>query len=95
MTWIIPALLTLAGFATLALSQKKHHKAVLGGFPSLGRIRALRAIGWLALALATVWCVRSFGVGYGLVVQTALLNAVGVIVAVTLTYRFSGTEVPR
>jgi Protein of unknown function (DUF3325) len=88
MTWIIPALLTLAGFSALALSQKKHHKAIMGVHPALGRIRTLQATGWLAPALATAWCVWSFGIGYGLVVETALLNLAGVVVALTLTYRF-------
>lgn len=88
MTWIVPALLTLAGFAALALSQKKHHRAVTGRFPSLARVRALQAGGWAALVLATVWCVRAFGTGYGLVVETALLNAAGVTVALTLAYAY-------
>jgi hypothetical protein len=88
MSWIVPGLLTLAGFAALALSQRKHHKAVTGVIPTLRRIRAYQATGWLALVLATAWCVRTFGIGYGLVVETALLNAAGVVVALTLTYRY-------
>jgi hypothetical protein len=88
MSWIIPTLLTLAGFAAIALSMKKHHKAVAGVFPSPGRVRALQVGGWLALVLATAWCIFVFGVGYGLVVETALLNVAGVAVALTLTYGF-------
>jgi hypothetical protein len=88
MTWIVPAALTLLGFAAIALSIKKHHKAVLGTFPERRRVWALRVLGWAALVGATAWCIRAFGIGYGLVVETALLNAAGVVVALTLTYRF-------
>jgi Protein of unknown function (DUF3325) len=95
MTWIVPALLTLAGFAALALSLKKHHKAVFDTFPSASRTLALRVAGWLALIAATDWCIRSFGTGYGLVVETALLNLAGVAVALTLTYRYGDHRRPR
>jgi hypothetical protein len=88
MSWIVPGLLTLAGFAALALSQKKHHMAAFGTFPAPDRTWLLRAVGWLSLTLATAWCIRTFGIGYGLVVETAMLTAAGVIVTLTLTYRY-------
>jgi hypothetical protein len=90
MTWMIPGFLTLLGFAALALSQKKHHKAVMRAFPTSGRVRAWQATGWCALLFSTAWCIQTFGIGYGLVVETALLNVAGVIVALTLTYRYGG-----
>lgn len=94
MTWIASALLTLAGFVSLSLSMKKHHKAVVGEFPTAARIRSLRFGGWLGLILATGLCIVGFGTGYGLVVQTALLNVAGVIVSLTLAYRFGDARRP-
>jgi membrane-associated phospholipid phosphatase len=87
MNWIVPAILTLTGFAALALSQTKHHKTLRGTAPAPGRVRWLQAIGWACLASSTAWCVNRFGAGYGLVVETALLNAAGVTIALTLAYR--------
>jgi hypothetical protein len=93
--WLLAFALSLAGLGALALSQAKHHRELTGLALSPARRRALRIAGWTALAVATASCLHSFGVGYGLVVETALLNASGIVLTLALAYAGGGSRNSR
>ena len=83
--------LALAGFAALALSQKKHHRTAFAGARRglLARLSPQQhaLIGWVLVAAATVWYCIAYQIGYGLTVLAAALTVAGWIVAVLLNVR--------
>jgi hypothetical protein len=88
MNWIITSGLGFAGFAALALAQKKHHRVVfadntshaLAGLPYL-------PVGWALVAAALVVAVTGHQTGYGLVVLSAALMVSGWGMSLAITYR--------
>lgn len=95
MTWALATLLAGAGLAALALSQAKHHATAFGRPPAPGRRLALRLAGWPLLAAALGACVSGFGWGYGLVALAAVVNAVGLGLALLLAYPAAWTRWTR
>lgn len=67
MTHLLTALLSLGGFAALALAMERHQEDLFGAPLPAARTRLLRAAGWLLLLLALGVAVRSHGWSLGLV----------------------------
>jgi hypothetical protein len=86
MSWLLPFILSCAGFLALGLSQSKHHRALVGAMPSRIRILWLRVFGWTTLVVASGLSLDAFGVGYGLVAIAAMMNAAGIAVVLIITY---------
>lgn len=79
--------LAFAGFAALALSMDRHHRAALSGPVPRSRKRLLRVAGWLGLALAFAAAVALDGWNFGPVQATGALTAAALGVALLLTVR--------
>lgn len=76
------------GFACLALSMPRHWRDVTGevALPA-GRVTALRALGYLALAGSLALTLLRDGVSFGSVLWVLVLTAGAATVTFTLTWR--------
>lgn len=79
--------LTQAAMTILCLAMDKHSTQAWGRKPSATQRVSMRVLGWLLLAAGCAFCVKAFGVGIGLVMWFALLNAAGLLLACLLPYR--------
>ena len=78
--------ISIAGFAALALSMHKHHRDVFGTAPTRGRTLTLQGIGWLLLSASVSICIAHSGWSIGLVLWIGLLTFAALTVALLLTY---------
>jgi hypothetical protein len=68
----------LLGFAALCLGMEKHYREYFGGAPaSRLRLRQLRALGWLLLALSFAACVTGEGWQIGPLLWFGWLSVIG------------------
>jgi uncharacterized membrane protein len=67
MTHLLMFLMSVAGFAALALATERQQEELLGGALSAKTTRALSVAGWIALAVSLVVAVHNWGWGFGLV----------------------------
>jgi hypothetical protein len=67
MTHVLMLLSSVAGFAALALATERQQDELLGGALPASVTRALRAAGWVLLALCLAAAVGRWGWGLGLV----------------------------
>ncbi len=85
---LIALLLNLLGFALLALSQPRHRERVHGTNGTVAPVKpAQRAIGFIAIGLSLVACLRSQGAGFGSLLWVLEMAAAAMAVAFTLTWR--------
>lgn len=83
---MLALLLSLVGFASLALAMPKHHHDLFGRSPSKARKRALGVGGWLLLG-ASIWpLIASDGVAVGITFWFGVITVAALIVAMSLTY---------
>lgn len=68
-------LLSLLAFGALALAMDRHQEDIFGRALAPGRVRTLRAAGWLALGAALAWAVREHGWSLGLIAWTGHISA--------------------
>lgn len=78
--------LCYAGMAALCLGMDRHHRQVWTHTAPI-RQKALRAIGWLLLAVAIWPCIRAWGSSVGVVIWFGLLTAAAFILVFLLPYR--------
>lgn len=89
-------LVSLAAFAAMALGMARHAKDVLGHAPSPTLCTALRAVGWVLLAVALALGMAGWGHTVGVVEWTAALTAVALPLAMLVLPRFaSGAAATR
>lgn len=81
--------LTVAGFAALALSMLKHHRDLIGGALSARRRLGYRIAGWALLSTSLVLVLISEGASIGIALWFGLATMAALIVALLLTYRDS------
>jgi Na+/proline symporter len=67
----------LLGFVALCLGMEKHYKEYFPPPASRRRLRLLRAVGWLLLALALAACVIAHGGQIGPLMWVAWLSVLG------------------
>ena len=81
-------ILTLLGFALLALSQERHLERIFreSSHPA-HTIRAQRATGFIAVSLSLPACIASQGASFGSLLWVLLLPAAALAVALMLTWR--------
>ena len=87
MTEITALLLSLLGFAALALAMHKHHRDILGRPIPPVRRHGLRLTGWGLLALAFAACIAGKGWATGPVLWFAQLTVAALAIAMLLTLR--------
>ncbi|MHB2209364.1 DUF3325 domain-containing protein [Methylobacterium sp. CM6257] len=80
-------LLGFSGFAALALSLDRHHRAVFRTPVPRRRIRSLRAAGWSGLALSFAAAIASAGWNFGPVQWIGSLTGSALAVVSLLAYR--------
>ena len=84
---VLSLLLSFSGFAALALSLDRHHRAVFRT-PMRGKpVGRLRAVGWAGLALSFAAAVASAGWSFGPVQWVGSLTASALAVVALLSYR--------
>lgn len=83
---LLVLLLSLAGFAALALAMDRHHHARTGARPVKSRKRLLQLAGSLALILSFAASVAAWGWAYGPIYWLGLLTAGAAPVLLALTY---------
>lgn len=83
---LLVLLLSLAGFAALALAMDRHHHAVTHIRPAKRRKRLLQMTGSLALILALVVSIATWGAAYGPIYWLGFLTAGAAPVLLALTY---------
>lgn len=86
MTALAALLLSLGGFASLALSMPKHHRQVFRGEHTTLDVRIRRIVGWLLLGVSLVLAVIGEGAAVGIVLWTGGLTAGALSVTILLTY---------
>ena len=86
---LVALILSLVGFAGVALSMHKHHCEVFGAGPTRLRLMFLRCTGWLSLGLSFATSVVASGWAIGPVLWLGLLTAAGLIVTLLLTFQRS------
>ncbi|WP_448652808.1 DUF3325 domain-containing protein [Pseudomonas fluorescens] len=84
---LLALLMCYAGFVALCLSTDRHHGELLHSKPSPPRRLALRAAGWLLLALSTWPAVSASGWAQGLVEWCAVLMLSALLLVMLLPYR--------
>ncbi len=82
---MLALLLSVAGFAALALSMPRHHRDLFGRPPSPRRTRALFIAGWVFLAAALMPCIAASGWPVGLTVWFGTVSIAGFAVALAMT----------
>lgn len=82
---MLALLLSVAGFAALALSMPRHHRDLFGRPPSPRRARALFIAGWVQLIAALMPCIAASGWTIGLTVWFGTLSVAGFAVALVMT----------
>lgn len=82
------AAFTLAhtGLSALCLAMDRHSQQVMNFRGSAGWSRTLRALGWVLLALACVYCVIGWGASIGFVALLGMLSLSALIIVLLLTY---------
>lgn len=78
--------LAYAGMTSLCLAMERHHAQVWGRHAARRAVPALRAAGWLLLALAIVPCVGAWGAAAGVVLWLGCLSAGALLLAGLLPY---------
>jgi hypothetical protein len=78
--------LSYAGLSGLCLGMHRHHRQVLQRSGSTATLRALRASGWILLALSLMACVRGWGAATGIVMWLGLLSASSMLIVLLLPY---------
>lgn len=82
------SLLSLVGFAWLALSQERHFEQVHGSpMPAGRRWGVQRGLGGAAIALALPLCVVGEGGGFGTLLWLVMISSAAMAVTFTLTWR--------
>lgn len=84
---LLAFLLTLLGFAALALALDRHHRQVRNTLPSRWRRYWLRIGGSLGLALSLTLCVLNQGWGNGVVLWFGLISAAPILIILALAYK--------
>lgn len=75
------------GFAFLSMAMKRHYKQLWpNGQLSISKVFILRLVGVLLLIASVVTCIKSFGIGIGLVYWCGLLTFAALLQAMLLTY---------
>jgi hypothetical protein len=74
---LLALLLCLLGLAALCLGMNKHYKEHFRHAPTLRRLRGLRTLGWLGLALAFAVCVAGWGWQIGPLLWFGWLSIIG------------------
>jgi hypothetical protein len=87
-------LLAIVGFACLAASMNRHHSEVIGGRPSVARVRLLRTAGSIALFALLARDMTTDGAAYGALLAFGYASAGAGIVVLALTV-LSLLRVPR
>lgn len=83
----LSALLSFSGFAALALSLDRHHRAILRVPVPRRRVVGLRAAGWSGLALSLSASVAADGWNFGPVQWIGALTGSALAVVAVLSYR--------
>lgn len=84
----LATLLSLFGFALLALSQRRHRWALAGAQAHLKYpVKYVRAAGWVSICLALIPCVLRDGGSFAAVLWPLILGACAFAIAMALTYR--------
>ncbi|MEL6060095.1 MULTISPECIES: DUF3325 family protein [unclassified Methylobacterium] len=84
---LLSLLLAFSGFSALALSQDRHHRAVIRTPVARSRIRGLRAAGWSGLGLSFAAAVTSVGWCFGPVQWIGSLTGSALAVVALIAYR--------
>ncbi|KMO41763.1 hypothetical protein VQ03_12415 [Methylobacterium tarhaniae] len=87
MTLLVGLGLSFLGLAALCLSMARHHQAVWPGPPDRQRVLALRAAGWVLIALSLVAAIRLDGWNFGPVDWLGSLIGAGLVLIVVQSYR--------
>ena len=80
------ALLASSGMFGLCLGLERHHRQLLQRPPRAVLLRALRALGWLALAASFASCVASWGWAMGPVGWFGLVSLTGLALVMLSPY---------
>ncbi|WP_434681649.1 DUF3325 domain-containing protein [Pseudomonas sp. R1-18] len=80
------ALLASSGMFGLCLGLERHHRQLLQRPPRAGLLRALRALGWLALAASFASSVASWGWAMGPVGWFGLVSLTGLALVMLSPY---------
>ncbi|WP_184717812.1 DUF3325 domain-containing protein [Caulobacter sp.] len=83
---VLALLLSLVGFATLALAMDRHHQAVHRTRPDKRRKHLMQLGGATALTLSLVASVVAWGPAYGVIGWLGVLSAGAAPVLLILTY---------
>lgn len=83
---VLALLLSLVGFATLALAMDRHHQAVHRTRPTKTRKRLMQLGGSAALSLSLVASLVAWGPAYGWIGWLGVLSAGAAPVLLVLTY---------
>jgi len=78
--------LAYAGFSALSLGMDRHYEDLFDRALPRGRQLALRALGWLGLALSLAACAAAWGWSYGTVEWIGILSIAGLLLIWLLTY---------
>lgn len=84
---VVSLLLGFSGFAALALSLDRHHRAVFRTPVPRRRVGGLRAAGWSGLALSFAASVASAGWNFGPVQWVGALTGSALAVVAVIAYR--------
>jgi len=84
---ILSFLLAFAGFSAFALSQDRHHRAVVRIPVSRSRIRGLRIAGWAGLGLSLSAAMASAGCSFGPVQWVGALTGAALAVVGVIAFR--------
>lgn len=79
-------LLAFCGFAALSLSMERHYEQVFEQAPLRARMFALRAGGWLLLAVAALPAIGHAGTSLGLAIWAGELTVGAIAVMLVLSY---------
>lgn len=83
---LLAFVLSLVGFAALALAMNRHHHQLWQRYPSVLARWSLRAMGWVGLLLSLLACAEHEGWPVGTVLWCGLLTAAALLVAMFFTY---------
>jgi hypothetical protein len=83
----LSAFLSFSGFASLALSLDRHHRAMFRVPVPRRRVAGLRAAGWSGLALSFAASVAAAGWNFGPVQWIGTLTGSALVVVALISYR--------